>query len=260
MMRYKHACIIVLSLVIAALSAFTIPPNTKINIIFIGDSITHGAGLPDAGQQAPPFFATAYLKQRHPGYGFKYVNLGVSGSTTLDHLPVAGTIYGKVKAAADTLYAKDPAGLVFSIMLGTNDSAIKGPHGAPVSGINYRLNLEKIIDSLLLNYPRSKVIINYPIWYSPNTHNGSTYLQEGLSRLRTYFPEIDTLVSHYHAANGTRVFAGDKAAFNYFKKHYLTDLKAEDGRDGVFYLHPNAKGAAALGRFWGKAIDRILKR
>jgi lysophospholipase L1-like esterase len=145
-------------------------------------------------------------------------------------------------------------------MLGTNDSAIQGPHGAPISATNYRLNLKWIIDSLLLNYPRSKIIINYPLWYSPNTHNHSAYLQAGLSRLQTYFPEIDTLVNTYSTTQTGHVFIGNKTVFNYFKKHYLSNLKAETGQDGVFYLHPNEKGVAVLGEFWGKSINRVLNK
>ena len=84
-------------------------------------------------------------------------------------------------------------------------------------------------------------------------------MQEGLDRLQTYFPEIDKLVKQYGKTNKGHVFVGDKKAFDYFKANYLTDLGAEVGGDGTFYLHPNEKGAVALGDFWGEAIGKIIQ-
>ncbi|MDP4291370.1 MAG: lipolytic protein G-D-S-L family, partial [Bacteroidota bacterium] len=122
-----------------------------------------------------------------------------------------------------------------------------------------RANLKTIADSLLTAYPGCKIVINYPIWYSPNTYNTSKYLQEGLDRLQSYFPQIDALVAGYAVTHKGRVFTGDKKAFNYFRKNYLNQLIPENGQQGTFYLHPNRKGAAALGVFWGKAISKVVK-
>ncbi len=52
---------------------------------------------------------------------------------------------------------------------------------------------------------------------------------------------------------------GDLKGFNYFRKNYLTDLVAEKGQQGTFYLHPNKKGAAQLGKYWAEAIFHIVK-
>jgi hypothetical protein len=111
----------------------------------------------------------------------------------------------------------------------------------------------------LRHYPESKIIIHYPLWYSPNTYNRSKYLQEGLTRLQTYFPVIDALVKNYSKTNPGHVFTGDKKAFSYFKEHHLTDMKHETGQQGIFYLHPNKKGSKELGLFWGKEISKILQ-
>ncbi len=150
------------------------------------------------------------------------------------------------------------AQLVFSIMLGTNDSAIEGPNGSPVSPENYRLNLETIINELIKKYPNCKVIINYPLWYSTNTYNGAKYLAAGLARLKTYSPEIKKLVKSYGVKQPGHVFGGDQSGFAYFEKTHLSTMKHERGHLGIFFLHPDEQGAAALGKFWGIAIYNVL--
>jgi hypothetical protein len=117
--------------------------------------------------------------------------------------------------------------------------------------------MKTIIDKLLNSYPGSKIIIHYPTWYSPNTYNRSRYLQEGLDRLQSYSAVIKQLVAGYSVSNKGQVFEGDKSAFNYFKKNHLALMEHENGQQGEFYLHPNKKGAADLGRFWAKAILKI---
>lgn len=241
------------------LCSFASPQKLNLNIVYIGDSITHGARLRDYTIEAPPVFTTGYL-QKQPGFGnIQFSNQGVSGYTTVDFLPATNKAYPKVIAVANNFYNDKDATLLFSIMLGTNDSAISGPNGAPVSPENYKANLKTIADSLLARYPACKIIINHPIWYSTNTANGhSTYLQEGLNRLQKYFPQIDALVRYYKISNPNHVFLGDKKGFKYFRKNYLTDLGDEKGPHGTFYLHPNEKGAIALGSIWGKAIAKAL--
>jgi lysophospholipase L1-like esterase len=241
-------------LVLAACSFyFSIEPG--INIVFIGDSITQG----EEGVAAPPDFANAFLEQQLGIGRLNFSNQGVSGCTTLDFLPSAGTHFQEVVKAADNFYTDKQATLIFSIMLGTNDSAIDGPLGSPVSPGSYGNNMKIIIDRLLMNYPSSKIIIHYPIWYSPNTYNKSKYLLEGLTRLQTYFPVIDALAKGYLKTNPGHVFTGDKHAFRYFKEHHFTHMQQENGRQGIFYLHPNERGSGELGRFWGKAISKILQ-
>jgi lysophospholipase L1-like esterase len=232
---------------------------TNVNIVFIGNSITHGATLSDPESQAPPVIAGAWM-EKQSGIGKVTVsNQGVSGATSVDFLPSTATYYAKVAAAAKKFMADETATMVFSIILGTNDSATQGPNGSPVSPEDYRRNLEVIANKLLTDYPRCKVVFHYPTWYSPNTYNSSIYLQAGLDRLQTYFPEIDALVNSYKKTYPGQVTVGDKQAFSYFKKHFQTDLQAEEGWQGVFYLHPNKQGAAALGEFWGKAIYKAVR-
>lgn len=229
-----------------------------VNLVFIGNSITYGSGLSDRLTQAPPVICAAYIKAEGENIGMvDYSNQGHSGYTTLDWLPGTPALNNALAAARD--FSNQAAQLVFSIKIGTNDSAVKGPHGAPVSVTDYELNLKTITDHLLKNFAGCKVVIHHPIWYSPTTQNGSVYLQQGLDRLQTYVPVIDRVVKSYKGTNPNQVFVGDTKAFDYFKKNYKTDHQVERGSAGIFYLHPNTKGAEALGQFWGKAILKALK-
>ncbi|GAB3904705.1 hypothetical protein GCM10028803_34510 [Larkinella knui] len=233
-------------------------PARKLTIVFIGNSITAGAGLKNRQTDAPPVLAMAYLKQQAGIDQVAFSNQGVGGFTTVDFLPATNKAFGKVIQAAD-VFKNDPTSqLVFSIILGTNDSAMQGPNGAPVSPESYRANLKTIADSLLSAYPGCKLVFHRPIWYSPTTYNRSKYLQEGLDRLQTYFPEIDALITSYTTTHPGQVKLGDMQGFNYFKTHYLTDFQHETGQQGTFFLHPNEKGAATLGVFWGEAIRKAV--
>jgi hypothetical protein len=83
-------------------------------------------------------------------------------------------------------------------------------------------------------------------------------MAEGLARLQTYFPELKSLVKNYAQTNPGHVFTGDLKGFVYFRDNFQTDLIPESGNAGTFYLHPNKKGSAVLGRFWGEAIYKGL--
>ena len=229
--------------------------QTKLSIVFIGNSITQGKG----GEKGfpPPTHAVNFLKEQKGIEDVSFANVGRSGSTTVDWLPETGKLFLLATKAADSLYLLKDHQLIFSIKLGTNDSAIEGPNGAPVSKEGYKKNMQTIVSELLNKYPGSKVVIHHPIWYSTNTYNRSKYLAEGLERLQSYIPELDAMISEYKKTEPGRVFKGDTKAFKYFKKHHLKYFKPENGQQGVFYLHPNEEGVAVLGKYWGKAIGKI---
>ena len=247
-------------LVMALTGVALLPPRPSLDIVFIGDSITHGSRLDSPEVQAPPVWAAAFLKRQKRIGEVAWSNQGVSGYTTVDFLPSTGKAFPHVMDAARAFYARHDATLVFSVMLGTNDSADNGPNGSPVLPAAYRANLKTIADSLLNAFPGCLIVFNRPTWYSPTAYNGARYLQSGLDRLQSYFPEIDALVKEYAASRPGQVFAGDHKAFGYFRKHYGTDLGAEQGHAGTFYLHPNLQGAKALGEFWGEAIERVVEK
>ncbi|TSD66769.1 lipolytic protein G-D-S-L family [Inquilinus sp. KBS0705] len=239
---------------ICILGAFRLPALKKLNIVFIGDSITQGQDNPAL---QPSVYAVNYLKEHNVADTVQQANRGINGKTTLDYLP-GEELFTRVIGSADEFYTDTTAQLLFSVMLGTNDSAIKGTHGAPVSVTDYDKNITQIVDSLLKRYPNSKIVINRPIWYSPNTYNGAMYLAEGLARLQSYFPVIDDMVKRYGLNHPGHVFKGDTRAFKYFRKNFDKTLQHEQGRQGIFYLHPNSEGAARLGEFWARAINKAL--
>jgi len=228
------------------------------NIVFIGNSITHGAGLKDPATEAPPAEAVIWLKKQKGIGKIDFRNMGISGRTTVDFLPGGPKCFQQVEEAANSFTDKQ-AQLVFSIILGTNDSAVKGPNGAPVAVVDYSANLRKIADKLLEEFPGCKIIFQQPIWYSKNTHNRSTYDAEGLERLQTYFPAIKRVVRSYRDSIPGRVFMGDTRAYGFFRKHAEDNFQHENGAEGVFFLHPNKEGAVILGDFWAKAIYKKLQ-
>jgi lysophospholipase L1-like esterase len=240
------------------MDAQVIEKRIDLDIVFIGNSITHGGQLEKPREEAPPAIASEYLRQQ-PGVGkVEFINQGRSGYTTVDYLPSSEGTFAEVITATNHLHKDSHVVLVFSISLGTNDSAEKGPKGSPVDPKVYYKNLQSITDKLLADFPECKVIFQQPIWYSSNTYNRSKYLAEGLARLQSYFPELQSLVTEYSRTNPGHVFMGDQKGFVYFKNNYLTDLIPESGNAGIFYLHPNKKGSTVLGELWGEAIYRII--
>lgn len=177
--------------------------------------------------------------------------------TTLNFLPISGQLFPNVKTAASEL-AQREGQLLFSISLGTNDSACTMAFGAPVLPEEYYTNMKAIIDELLALYPQSKIVVQYPIWYSPNTYNGAMYLKAGLERLKSYYPMIEKLMAHYSITHPKQVFPGSTEAFDFFKENYSTHFTPEEGNAGTFYLHPNKKGAEVLGNYWGEAILKAI--
>ena len=233
-----------------------VPSVEEVNLVFIGNSITYGATLADPAVQAPPVIVSDLLA-RDGRYSVEFRNCGHGGSTTVDWLP-GQTFFTEASDAAGTLTEARPGGrLVFSIMLGTNDSAQSGPEGAPVSPEDYAGNLKSIVQTLLDRFPEAVFILNYPIWYSPTTHNSAVYLQDGLDRLKSYHPQIDSLVQEFAASAPSHVYAGNPAAYGFFEGN-TSFFTTENGNSGIFYLHPNAEGAVKLAGFWADSIRACL--
>ncbi|MDY3063121.1 MAG: GDSL-type esterase/lipase family protein [Bacteroidaceae bacterium] len=231
----------------------------KINVVFIGNSITYGAEINHL-TEAPPVRVAEMLRSK--GYEVEYSNCGVSGSTTVDWLPERNSrIFSRMVSEADRLATKQGL-LIFTMMLGTNDSAIDCCNGSPVNPVDYAANVKKIVDFLLDRYPGARVIVNYPIWYSPHTYNGARYLHQGLDRLQTYLPRIDAICKDYAKERPQRVFLGSRKTFSYFKDR--TDLFVAEpsalGQGLKFYLHPNPEGAIRLARFWTESIEKVARR
>ena len=228
-----------------------IDPKANINLVFIGNSITYGATLEDPSTQAPPILVRQMVNDA-TGVDTHVFNGGHSGITTFGYLPGRNDFIFVTKAA-NTFLRNNGGLLYFSIMLGTNDSAIIGTEGAPVSTESYRTNMKQIIDELIRRFPTCKIIVNYPLWYSPNTHNGSRYLEEGMTRLRSYYPIIDDLVTEYD-----QVYAGNRNVWETFENNRSL-FTAENGNSGTFYLHPNYTGAVRLAEIWTQSLLELIQ-
>jgi len=228
-----------------------VEPSDNINLLFIGNSITAGATLSNASTEAPPIVCGQLVEQA-TGVTTNVYNGGHSGITTLGFLPGRDD-FTRVLSAARA-FQKSNGGLIyFSIMLGTNDSACSGPEGAPVSPENYGKNIQTIIDALIAGVPGCKIVLNYPIWYSPSTHNSSTYLQEGLDRLHSYYPVLDEIIGKYE-----QVYAGKRDVWEYFEDNKVLFTK-ENGNSGEFFLHPNINGAQRLAEIWAKSLLGLIQ-
>jgi len=189
-----HA-VIALTLVQIPVHAADPGAGPAVNIVFIGDSITFGAGIAEPSKQAPPAVCVNTLQKQLQNPSVYFSNQGHCGISTAGFLPM-GQQFEAAVAAAKQLNADHAGQLVFSIMLGTNDSC----NNCHMLDSTYHDNYKRIIDQLLADFPNSKILINYPIWYSPNTHNGADYEGESAAnRLKSYFPKIDTLVAEYQA-------------------------------------------------------------
>ena len=193
-----------------------------------------------------------WLVEQATGIATHVYNGGHSGITTFGFLPGRNDFTRVVEAAK--AYRNDNGGLVlFSIMLGTNDSACTGTEGAPVSPDTYTNNLRKIIEGLIDAVPDCKILLNYPVWYSPSTYNGARYLQEGLDRLHGYYPVIDRIVADY-----PQVYAGNRNVWDYFEDKRML-FTEERGKSGNFFLHPNVDGAQHLAGIWAKSLLTLIK-
>lgn len=223
------------------------------NLVFIGNSITEGALHADKAKTAPPVFAAEYAG-RMLGADVNYRNCGRSGATTVDFLPAREADFKRVEQAVGELQAISYEPIVFSIMLGTNDSASSGPLGAPVSNDDYKRNLLTIIGRLREMCPDAIFVLQRPIWYSPNTYNGAMYLVAGQKHLLGYANVLIDLVD-----NNDDIYLGDFKSFEYFRANYRKLCFPENGNAGVFYLHPNEEGARKLAKRWARAIVRAVE-
>lgn len=224
------------------------------NIVFIGNSITQGVLHADRTKSAPPVFAAEMIgKALSAEVSFR--NVGRAGATTFDWLPEAKRYFPLVEKAVAELKAENKdAEFIFPIMLGTNDSASKGPTGCPVKNEDYKQNLLTMIAKIREMCPGAIFVLQQPIWYSPNTYNGAVYLLDGLKRMMGYTPTLVEI-----AGENADIYMGDTESFEFFHKNYEKYLIAEPGYAGTFYLHPHEKGAKKLAKYWSEAIVAAVK-
>lgn len=236
------------------------------NIVFIGNSITFGAQHQHPELTAPPVRCAGWLSQQEEIDTVYFANCGRSGKTTYHFLPSAAdvvpagdkTYFPDVVAKTRQLVEAHPSlPLVFSIMLGTNDT-VERPHNSHTTTDDYVRNLTQIIDSLLTLWPGAHVVLNKPIWYYPDyvTRGGSVASKQSLKLLTAYAEAFPRIVDNCKPG---QVHIGDSDAYGYFKQHYKTDIVEEkDARGYSYWLHPNEQGSKVLAEYWGKALLPVL--
>lgn len=228
-------------------------------IFFVGNSVTFGATLADRNKQSPVAVATAELSKQMSGKSFRSHNMGRCGATTTDWLPTDKGLYASMAdSARSVMKGADGTTLIFAICLGTNDSAADKVNGAALSTEAYCKNMREIIDSLMSQFPKAEIVVNSPTWYSANTYNSARYLAEGQARLAGYRKALPTLVQRYRNKHKRNVTLGAEEAWDAMEGRAEL-FTPEQGKAGVFHLHPNAAGAAKLGKIWAKAIGKAFR-
>ena len=237
------------------------------NLVFIGNSITYGALHQQRELSAPPTQCAHWLSAQEGIDTVYFRNCGRSGKTTYHFLPNPAdviptgdkTYFSDVVAKTSELMKAHPTlPLIFSIMLGTNDT-VERPKNKHTEPDDYAKNLTMIIDSLLTLWPDAHVVLNKPIWYYPDYQSkaGSIASKKSLKLLSAYYEQFQNIIEHCKSGH---VHIGDAEAYGYFEKHWRTDVFEEkDARGKSYWLHPNEQGAKQLAAFWGKAILPVLK-
>lgn len=243
-----------ISIMAAVVLSMTAMAQQEYNIVFIGNSITYGA-THQAPQKTNPVISCAkYLKEQ--GLTVHTKNMGKSGKTSRDFLPGRKGYWSATKKAAAELAEAYPDGqMVFSIMLGTNDAAIRTKKSCWKSDI-FLGSMTTLIDSLQAIYPQAVFVLQQDPYFSPNVEKESgTKMDEAcLKQLRDYWT-----VDQQLAKERSNVFLGSNDIYAFFEQNHQEMMTPEEGLQGTFYLHPNAKGAAELGKLWGNALVEILK-
>lgn len=226
---------------------------STLNVVFIGNSITEGVGVENPATQAPPAVAAAQLARQQGISDVRFFNAGMRGARTTDFLPGA-RLLNRALAGADSL-ARLGGAMVFSIMLGTNDSAIYPGPTPRTEPEEFKSNIMATIDALRHRYPGATVVLHRPVWYSENALNGATYMLDGARILQRYA----TVLADIARENvGRNIYLGDTLAYDHFRENHRLEMVAEQGRAGIFYLHPNRQGSAKLGEYWARGIMKAI--
>ena len=222
-----------------------------LKVAFLGDSNFYGleTSVP-GGATAPPAQVGNILSAWLGSRPITVYNQGISGTRAQDWQP-GGSNYTAFKSAV-------PAGVdAIDFTLGTNDCN----NTNAVSAANFRsgagVGLQAIVTQLLTDFPSAKIFLNYPIYFSPNINGGTGWDETSLSRLLSYQPQIDAIVA---ADASGRVKAGDKLAYAYFARNYLTEMAAQSGTGtpATYYLHVNDVGSLDWARMLAVPIYKTF--
>lgn len=198
-------------LIIVLLFFCSILNAQNLNIVYIGNSITEGALLKNPKTEAVPIRASQYL-DKHLNGKVTFRNCGVSGMTTLNFLPISGQQFPNVKTAASEL-AQREGQLLFSISLGTNDSACTMAFGAPVLPEEYYTNMKAIIDELCGIIPTKQNCSTISHLVQPQ------YVQRCYV-LESRFGAPEKLLSYDRKTNGTLLHHSSETSFSRFNRSF----------------------------------------
>ena len=216
----------------------------RLNIVFVGDSITYGYLLTAPAEEAPPARAAAFLEGMPCFSSVRFTNCGRNAYRTDQFLPESPeSAWPQVTQAGDS-YTNDTGLLLFSIMLGANDSVTATP-------AQYESHLTALVNALLARYPASQIVLHHPLWYTKVSSTHPEVLQQ-------FIPVIDALVGAYGQTHPGQVHLGDIKGWDYFERNHQS-ICFQEARDNVpYYIHPNVVGATSLGQYWADAIYRAL--
>ncbi len=190
------------------------------NIVFFGNSLTAGYGLPP--QQSFP----ALIQQKIDSLGLAWqcINAGVSGETTAGGLQRLPTVLGKRRPD------------VFVLELGAND----GLRGIPVRETTQ--NLQRIIDGVRHQYPEAEIVLvglEFPFDLSAfGGHRYARYAEEFQAQFRP-------LAEKNHLAFVPFLLQGVLGR---------RELNLPDG------AHPNAAGYRIVAENVWQVLEPVLRR
>ncbi len=222
----------------------------SLNIMFIGDSITSGYLMKSPERDAPPVYAVAWLKEQPSISRVLFKNCGKPGYRTDQFLPNRpNSAWDEVKQAGN-LFQKEPGALLFSVMLGANDSA--GQNDTAIhSPDRFRQDMKTLVQALCEHFPTALVVIHHPTGY---TKAPGTYPEN----FALYLPEIDSVVKEMAKSYPGRVHLGDVKGWDCFQKNHQSLCFKESRENVPYYVHPNERGAKVFGQFWGEAIYNAI--
>lgn len=222
-----------LALTVLFLGVATAKPK---EIVFIGDSITEGFGIPDA-QRNELRFPTVFGKLLEKNYPKKYkiINFGHCGTTMLSNVKAAwcNSGYNELKTTKPYMAI---------IMLGTNDTKAENWNAEKNQAAQFEKDLLEVIKRLKKQNHKVKIYLCTP----PPAFSGKNLSGgDGISGKRVK-KEIIPIVE--------KVAKKEKLPIIDIFTEFLH--KSELFADGV---HPNIKGADAFARFIYKEVKKDLK-
>jgi acyl-CoA thioesterase-1 len=189
------------------------------NIVFFGNSLTAGYGLPP--QQAFPYLIQQKIDSL--GWAWQCINAGVSGETSAGGVARLPTVLSKRQVD------------VFVLELGAND----GLRGIPVRETTQ--NLQRIIDGVRQKYPEAQIVLvglEFPFDLSQfGGHRFARYADEFKAQFRP-------LAEKNHTAFVPFLLQGVLGR---------RDLNLQDG------AHPNAAGYRVVAENVWTVLEPVLK-